>query len=238
MGRARASRWERPRRRDRVDVAQTKKVEIRQAILDAAYDLFSQRGYSDTNMSNIARSAGVAPANVYVYFRSKLEILFSIYEPWLTKHVDDLEKSLQRIRDPRQRLNKILATIWRDIPRADNGFANNMMQAIATTAARKDYSPGLRLRIEARVAKLLNDCLPGFDRNGSRELADLLMVAFDGYTLNFHLKGGAVCPPKQLVLFADILLNGPPARAGRRLDKSTKRPASRTSLNGNTRFGR
>jgi AcrR family transcriptional regulator len=217
-------------------VAQTKKVEIRQAILDAAYNLFSKRGYSDSNISDIARSAGVAPANVYVYFRSKLEILFSIYEPWLTKQVDDLEKSLQRIRDPRQRLNKILATIWRDIPCADNGFANNMMQAIATTAAREDYSPSLRLTIEERVAKLLDDCLPSLDRNGSRELANVLMMAFDGYALNFHLKGGAVCPPKQLALVADILL--PDTHAGHRPDKSRKRPANRTSPNGSARAGR
>ena len=97
-------------------MAQTRKIEIRQAILDAAYRLFSKRGYSDTNIADIARSAGVAPANVYVYFPSKLEILFSIYAPWLTGQFDDLEKSLLRIRDRRQRLRKILSTLWREIP--------------------------------------------------------------------------------------------------------------------------
>jgi AcrR family transcriptional regulator len=75
-------------------VAQTKKTEIRQAILDAAYELFSKRGYSDTNITDIARSAGVAPANLYVYFRSKLDILFSIYDPWLTKQFDEMQKSV------------------------------------------------------------------------------------------------------------------------------------------------
>ena len=85
-------------------MAQTKKTEIRQAILDAAYELFLKRGYSDTNVSDIARSAGVAPANLYVYFRSKLDILFSIHEPWLTKQFDELEMSLRQINDPRQRL--------------------------------------------------------------------------------------------------------------------------------------
>ena len=96
-------------------MAQTKKVEVRQAILDAAYQLFSKHGYPDTNITDIARSAGVAPANLYVYFLSKLEILFSVYGPWLTRQFDDLEKSLLRVRDPRQRLQKILTTVWRDI---------------------------------------------------------------------------------------------------------------------------
>ena len=81
-------------------MAQTKKVEIRQAILDAAYQLFSKHGYPDTNVTDIARSAGVAPANLYVYFPSKLEILFSIYGPWLTRQFDDLEKSARSAAAP------------------------------------------------------------------------------------------------------------------------------------------
>jgi AcrR family transcriptional regulator len=215
-------------------VAQTKKVEIRKAILDAAYQLFSKHGYSDTNITDIARSAGVAPANLYVYFPSKLEILFSIYGPWLTRQFDDLEKSLLRVRDSRQRLQKILTTVWRDIPSADNGFANNMMQAISTTTVREGYSPALRLAIEERVAKLLDGCLLNLDHARTRELANIVLMAFDGYALNFHLKGGAVCPSKQLSLFADMLLNWPPA-AGRRAAKTRKRSTDRVGANGPAR---
>jgi len=207
-------------------VAQIKKKEIRQAILDAAYKLFSKRGYSDTNIANIARTAGVAPANVYVYFPSKLEILFSIYEPWLTKQFDALEKSLQRTADPRQRLRKILSTLWREIPSADNGFANNMMQAISGANGRDGYSPALRLAIEERLATLLEDCLPAADRKNARDLASIMLMAFDGYALNFHLKGGAVCPARQLALFADILIARPQERG--RLP-STKAEARRTN---------
>jgi AcrR family transcriptional regulator len=216
-------------------VAQTKKVEIRQAILDAAYQLFSKQGYSDTNITDIARSAGVAPANLYVYFASKLEILFSIYGPWLTGQFDALEKSLLRVRDPRQRLQKILTTVWREIPSADNGFANNMMQAISTTAVREGYSPALRLAIEERVPKLLDGCLPNLDHASTRELANIVLMAFDGYALNFHLKGGAVCPSKQVTLFADMLLNWPQPGAVRRGATPRKRSLQRVTANGSAR---
>jgi len=196
-------------------VAQTKKKEIRQAILDAAYEMFAKRGYSDTNIADIARLAKVAPANLYVYFRSKLEVLFSIYEPWLTKQFDDLEASLRRIKEPRQRLRKILATVWRDIPSVDNGFANNLMQAIATTTVREGYSPSLRLVIEERLAKLIDDSLPNLGRPSSRELANVVLMAFDGYALNFHLDGETTCSIKRLTLFADILLSYAQTNEGR-----------------------
>ena len=216
-------------------MAQTKKVEIRHAILDAAYQLFSKHGYSETNITDIARSAGVAPANLYVYFPSKLEILFSIYGPWLTRQFDDLEKSLLRVRDPRQRLQKILTMVWRDIPSADNGFANNMMQAISTTTVREGYSPALRLAIEERLAKLLDGCLLNLDHARTRELANIVLMAFDGYALNFQLKGGAVCPSKQLSLFADMLLNWPQPAAGRPAAKTRKRSTDRAGANGPAR---
>jgi AcrR family transcriptional regulator len=218
-------------------VAQTKKKEVRQAILDAAYKLFSKRGYSDTNIANIARTAGVAPANVYVYFPSKLEILFSIYEPWLTKQFDALEKSLRRIADPRQRLRKILSTLWREIPSADNGFANNMMQAISAANGRDGYSPSLRLAIEERLARLLEDCLPSADRKNARDIAGIMLMAFDGYALNFHLKGGAVCPPRHLALFADILIARPQERGRLRATKAPPRGrTSRAAANGGARI--
>jgi len=219
-------------------VAQIKKKEIRQAMLDAAYKLFSKQGYSETNIANIARTAGVAPANVYVYFPSKLEILFSIYEPWLTKQFDALEKSLRRTTNPRQRLRKILSTLWRDIPSVDNGFANNMMQAISVANGRDGYSPALRLAIEERLARLLEDCLPASDRIKARDLAGVMLMAFDGYALNFHLKGGAVCPARQLTLFADILVARPQERGRLPVVKAEARPTNPAAADGRERAAR
>ena len=67
----------------------------------------------------------------------------------------------------------------------------------------------------------------------SRELANILLMAFDGYALNFHLRGGAVCPTKQLTLFADILLGGPQAAArGHTARAAPGRSADRMAPNG------
>lgn len=188
-------------------MAQTKKTQIKQAILDSAYELFSKRGYSDTNITDIARAAGVAPANLYVYFKSKLDILFSLYEPWLTSQFDELEASLRCTRNPRQCVRKILSVLWQEIPSRDNGFANNLMQALAITTTREGYRPTLRLAMEKRVAKLLDDCVPNLGHAGSRDIASIALMAFDGYVLNFHLHGGATCPTKRLALFSDIVLH-------------------------------
>ena len=53
-------------------MAQVKKTAVRAAILDAAFDLFAEHGYSDTTMSQIATRAGVSASNIYVYTRSSI----------------------------------------------------------------------------------------------------------------------------------------------------------------------
>jgi AcrR family transcriptional regulator len=221
-------------------VAQIKKKQIKQAILDSAYEMFSKRGYSDTNITDIARAAGVAPANVYVYFRSKIDILFSLYEPWLTSQFDELEASLRRTRNSRQFIRKILSVLWQEIPSRDNGFANNLMQALAITTTREGYRPTLRLAIERRLAKLLDDRLPNLGHAASRDIANIALMAFDGYVLNFHLQGGATCPGKRLTLFGDMLLQyaegalAPAKAPPRRVEKL--RAVARTTMSSTTRI--
>lgn len=63
---------------------QRKKSEIRkQQILEAAVEVFAEKGFHSSRVSDIARSAGVAYGLVYHYFINKEEILRTIYlERW------------------------------------------------------------------------------------------------------------------------------------------------------------
>ncbi|MEO6270207.1 MAG: TetR/AcrR family transcriptional regulator, partial [Lautropia sp.] len=112
-----------------IQMVQRRKEGVRDAILEAAFKLFSEQGYSETSIPAIARGAGISTANVYVYFDSKIDILFTLYAPWLDERLERLGRSLKRVTDPRIRLRKLLLALWRDLPRESNGFANNVMQA-------------------------------------------------------------------------------------------------------------
>src|SRR6476646_2225175 len=52
----------------------------RDAILRAAIDVFAERGYFNAQVADVARAAGVAAGTVYLYFRSKDDLLISIFE--------------------------------------------------------------------------------------------------------------------------------------------------------------
>lgn len=172
-------------------MAQVKKAEVQDAILAAAYELFQLKGYSGTSIGEIARLAGVSASNIYVYFSSKLDILFSLYEPWLQVRLERLSRDVPEIEAPEDRLRFILTVLWKDIPAEDNGFANNLMQALSTATADEGYDRSLLIWAEDRVAKLVRDCLPPDRAAGldASDLAHLLFMAFDGFAMNHKLVG-------------------------------------------------
>lgn len=58
-----------------------KAEETRQALLDAALELFAERGYTATSVPDIVQRAGVGHGTFYEYFRSRRGILVAITEP-------------------------------------------------------------------------------------------------------------------------------------------------------------
>lgn len=170
-------------------MGQTKKNEVRTAILRSARTLFSRHGYIATSLPKIAEGAGTSTANVYVYFRSKLEILYELYDPWLRARIEALASEAATITDRRERLRFVLGSFWRDIPKENSGFGNNIIQAISTMQRGEGYQQVLLRWMEARMQALVLDCLPPARRRlfeGS-DLGHFLVMAFDGYLMFHHL---------------------------------------------------
>ncbi|MGH8784976.1 MAG: TetR/AcrR family transcriptional regulator [Cupriavidus necator] len=184
-------------------MSQIKKEQVRGAILDAAFQLFRDQGYNETSIPAIARAAGISTANVYVYFTSKMEILFTLYGPWLQERLDRLDRSLRRIRSSRQRMERLLLALWRDLPRDDNGFTNNLVQALSASAT-DDYNPQLREMFQGRVAGWVTESL-GVPRREGEVLAGVLLMAFDGFAINVRLAHGMACNSEMARLFAGLL---------------------------------
>ncbi len=52
----------------------------RTRILDAAVKVFARKGFHATRVSEVAKAAGVADGTIYLYFKSKEELLTSLFE--------------------------------------------------------------------------------------------------------------------------------------------------------------
>ena len=168
---------------------QVKKASINNSILEAAFSLFREKGYQATSMPDIASRAGTTPGNVYRYYKSKFELFYVVLEPWLNEQLDALEREIAAIEDGPDRIRRILAFMWLDLPRAGNNFMMNLMEALATKKPDEPYSRNLLNKSERRIARLMDGSLPADARRllMSTELAHVLFMAHDGFSLNVRL---------------------------------------------------
>ena len=79
----------------------------REAILRAATRVFAENGYFNSKVADVARVAGVADGTVYLYFKSKEEILHSIFERNTSEAIAEGREELSKIADPREKLRRI-----------------------------------------------------------------------------------------------------------------------------------
>jgi AcrR family transcriptional regulator len=177
-------------------MAQVKKDDVRAAILKGADALFRERGYSAATLRAVAKRSKVSLANIYVYFESKLEIIFALYAPWFMARLERLEAEALALPDAHDRLRLIIAALWRDLPTEDGGMAVSLMQALSSARPDDHYDPSLIKWAEDKIAHLLGTCVPP-DRDlppaALQEVAHVLFMAFDGFTINQRLHADGAC---------------------------------------------
>jgi AcrR family transcriptional regulator len=170
-------------------VVQVKRASVRNAILDTARDLFSERGYHGTTLLDIAEVAGTGVSSLYSYFPSKIHLLYAVVEPWYKEGFERLEARVEAITDPRERLRSILLGIWRDMPTENIGLANSLMEALASADPKLKKPVPLLRWAEERLMVMLKSTIPADPRGPINYdlLPNLFMMAYDGFVINRRL---------------------------------------------------
>ena len=167
-------------------MSQVKKIEVERAILASADVLFRKQGYSSTTMAAIARQAGIAASTIYVYFRSKVEVFFAVYAPWLERHMAAMEECAARATDPVERARIVLEWNWIRIPTEDNYFSNELISALATATKADNYRQELFLRTRRRIAAAITGRPESELTEQAIAIAMVALMAYDGFSLKIR----------------------------------------------------
>jgi AcrR family transcriptional regulator len=169
---------------------QVKKEDVRVRIVEAARTTFELRGYHRASMADIARRAGLAPSTLYVYFGSKFEVMFALYDPWLRRQLKRLEDSIRDLSDSKVCLQTIFESLFYTIPRAENAFSHNFIQALMLLEPNQKYSRALLQDIEVRIANMIRATVLPTELTDAQiqAITHLAMMAFDGFALNVRLR--------------------------------------------------
>jgi TetR/AcrR family fatty acid metabolism transcriptional regulator len=79
----------------------------REAILRAAIKVFAGNGYFNSKVSDIARAANIADGTVYLYFKSKDEILHSVFDRAMEEFISEGKREIAEIAGADAKLRRI-----------------------------------------------------------------------------------------------------------------------------------
>jgi TetR/AcrR family fatty acid metabolism transcriptional regulator len=80
----------------------------REKIIEAAVSIFAEKGFTETSISDLAKSAQVGEATIYNHFENKLEILFSLIVPYGNDFLGGCHEHLKGLKDPEEKLRRFI----------------------------------------------------------------------------------------------------------------------------------
>jgi TetR/AcrR family fatty acid metabolism transcriptional regulator len=80
-----------------------------QQIIDAAIRVFARTGFYNSRVSDIAREAGIASGTIYLYFKTKDEILVTLFREKMAEWVEAVRREIASEADPLAKLRRLVA---------------------------------------------------------------------------------------------------------------------------------
>jgi AcrR family transcriptional regulator len=95
----------------RPDVSEERKDQI----IKAAEEVFTQKGFSDARMDDIAGETGLSKGTLYLYFKSKDELIIAILDRIFQREFKTLENADYSTMSAEQAINMFVETVSKDI---------------------------------------------------------------------------------------------------------------------------
>ncbi len=85
----------------------------RKQVVTAAAELFARRGYHATTIKAITERAGISTGLIYLYIKTKEDVLFLVLESLLNEYRTEIPKALDGVSDPIQRFCAVVRAYCR-----------------------------------------------------------------------------------------------------------------------------
>ena len=120
-----------------------------QQIIEAAVKVIAENGYHASQVSKIAKAAGVADGTIYLYFRNKEDILVSVFEEKMGQFIEKIAKATSEQADSNTKLKTLIQMHFQQLE-------DNHHLAVVTQLELRQSNYSLRLQINKVLKPYLN----------------------------------------------------------------------------------
>lgn len=147
----------------------------RRQLLDAASEIFVERGYHSAGMDEIAIHAGVSKPVLYQHFPSKLDLYIAVVDSHAEKLVADVNRALLTTSDNRQRVQAAVQAFFDFIDDDNSGYRLIFASDAMDPAVIRRVDGATEACVDAVYGLVMQDS--GMDAHRSRMLAAGLVGA-------------------------------------------------------------
>jgi AcrR family transcriptional regulator len=161
----------------------------RERILEAAAELFSQKGYAGTGVDELAARAEIAKTAIYYHFGNKEGLVTAVLDRAATAWIEGIREAPSQAGDPLARLDRALTgmrTMLEEKP-----WIMKLLQLLALEVA--DHKPEVRATLQSIVRRArdaitegMRDAL-GIEVPDADAVAGVILALLDGVSLGIQL---------------------------------------------------
>ncbi|HUP91548.1 MAG TPA: TetR/AcrR family transcriptional regulator [Solimonas sp.] len=180
-------------------------------ILEAARQVFCEKGYDHAAVAEIAARTGVAEPTVFKYFPTKRELLLSVLGHWYEEMFGDYARDLAGVAGARERLRLL---VWRHL-RSIREYPQLCHLMFREVRAGSDYRGSAVHAMNRRYTRLLMDTVQAGVASGEFRgdvpvvlLRDLVYGGIEHYAWHYLSRGKALDIDKTAQQIVGVLCDG------------------------------
>jgi AcrR family transcriptional regulator len=183
----------------------------RERLLEAAIEMFAERGYAATGVDALCRRAGVAKTGLYWEFQNKVGLLNAVIDQVVSEWVDQIREAACAAGSPRERLDVALTMVRRRVAERPEVFRVLLVVLAERTQVDEEAREALRRFYRSAHAALLS----GFQESMASSnlpadklsvICDFILAMIEGVLLRAQVYGSADIDRLFEVMRASIIL--------------------------------
>lgn len=155
------------------EYVEARRTDRRQKIMDAAAQIFARKGYHQTNVTEIARAAGVGHSTFYIYFPSKMALFTECVERVFQEMFAGVWEEIKGEKNPIERIRKRGEAVLKSYPQ--------FIEMMSVVKSVEEDEPGLEAKkreIYRSIVETVKRDLENATEAGLLQVADVEVAAY------------------------------------------------------------
>lgn len=180
----------------------------RAAILQAAANLFADKGFHNASMAELAKACGVSKPLLYHYYRDKEHMLFDIADSYMDQLLAIVTGVEVRALEPRAHLDALIARFMEEYEYSHSQHVVLVQDVKFLHDEQRETILGKERKVVAAFAEVIEAIEPGLKKKRLDKAVAMILFGMINWTFTWLRAGGALSYADMAPVVTQIMLQG------------------------------